>query len=45
MSIQEYEMREAIKAPYGPKWHAKVDKMKYNQVFAIYTRMKKAGEI
>lgn len=43
------DMRNAIKnAPkYGHsmKWHDKVDRMKDNQVAAVYYRMKTAGDL
>lgn len=43
------DMRTALKnAPkYGHsmKWHDKVDKMKDNQVIAVYCRMKEAGDL
>lgn len=39
-------IREQVKQAYpGKAWHAKVGKMTDNQVFAIYSRLKRQGKI
>jgi hypothetical protein len=39
------KMREAIKKPYGYKWHKRVNKMTDKQILAIYKRFVKDGVI